>query len=485
MNDSDSATPITISGSRSHRRYLRPVAWILATLVAIYLFVLMVLLGLARGSEVAFVWRPPTTPTVNVSRDGPFQVTVTPTTAAVDVPVSITVDGLEPGASTFVIASTLDSRDVRFESWAKFTADDQGRLSLDDTAPESGSYSGKNGNGLLWSMRAADGTLFYTSTRWENRQYKLGVISEGARAELVFERSYPFAEVSNEVVSGERWSGQLTIPKSGGPFPVVIALAGWDDGPMPMTSALIAMQGYAVLNLGYHGWEGLPEELVEIPIESVTNAIDWLETRFEVDSSRIGMYGISRGAELALVVASRDPRITAVVAWAPSSEVFAGISFRSIRPRSSWSWDGQAIPFAKAPINRDTLRVIANLMLRRPTAFRPSYAAALAASDGTSTIPIERINGEVLLVAGARDLVWPSAVMSQRIVARAKVLGGDVSVTALIFDEAGHALNYSLWPYGDFTERQMIRGGTPESNHLAGQRAWRETLEFFAQHLRQ
>lgn len=483
MTDADSSFPAAKGGSRSGRRWLRRVAWTLGTIVVIYFLVVLALLGLARGGEAAFVWHPPTTPSVSATGEGAFQITATPATGAVDMPVSITVDGLEPGAPVLVIASTLDARDIHFESWAKFVADDQGRLSLDDTAPESGTYGGKDGNGLLWSMRAADGSLFYTSMSWENREYKLSVISEGARADVVLERGYPFAGVSREVVRGDRWSGELTVPKSGGTFPVVIALAGWDDGPMQLTSALIARRGYAVLNLGYHGWEGLPEELVEVPIESVTDAIDWVETRSELDSSKIGVYGISRGAELALVAASRDSRITAVAAWAPSSEVFSGISFRSIRQRSSWSWGGQATPFARAPINRDTVRVAANLMLRRPTAFRPTYAAALAASDGTSTISIERITGAVLLVAGAKDLVWPSAKMSQQIATRAEALGADVNVTTLVFDEAGHALNYSLWPAGDFSERQMIRGGTPEANHLAGQHAWAETLAFFARQL--
>ena len=210
------------------------------------------------------------------------------------------------------------------------------------------------------------------------------------------------------------------------------------------------------------------------------DAIDWLAVDSEYDAHRVGVLGISKGAELALIAASRDSRINAVAAWVPSSRVFAGISQRSIRQRSSWTWGGQPLPFARTPVNKDTLRVTAKLMLRRPTSFRPIYAAALAESDNASEIPIEKITGQILLVAGAKDLIWPSADMSQHILDRAdNNPAGQSNVTALTFDEAGHSVSFSLWPVGDFTERQLIRGGSPEANHLAGQVAWKETLELF------
>ena len=465
--------------SRSRIRLKRVFVWLLASIMIAFAAIVASLFVLARGGETPYVWRPPPTPVVDSQGPGSFQVVVTPDNSAIDAPISITIDGLEPGAPSLVIMSTADARGVEFESWASFVADEQGRLSLDDAAPENGTYSGASGVGLLWSMRAPDGSLFHTSVSWEDREYRLKVVSNNRQAEVTFTRRYPFADVTHKAVGGSRWKGELTAPISGGPFPVIITLGGWDDGPMRLTSSLLAKRGFGVLNLGYHGWEGLPKELVEIPLEGAADAIDWLATEAIVDSERIGIFGISRGAELALVLASRDSRITKVVAWAPSSEVFAGVSFRSIRQRSSWTVDGKPLPFARAPINRATLQVSANLLLRRPTSFRPTYEAALDASDGSSAILASRVNGDVLLVAGEKDLVWPSAEMARRISARADTPDSRVGVTELVFEDAGHSLRFSLWPAGDFTERQLIRGGAPEASHLAGQQAWKETLAFF------
>ena len=467
------------------RRWARRLGWTLAALAGLNLLLFLALTALARGGPQAFVWQPPDLPPIEATEVGDFDISVVPPSAPVDVPVSIRVDRLTPGATALVIASTTDARDVRFESWARFVADASGRLALDTAIPEDGTYRGAEGNGLLWSMRAADRSLFYTSAEWHTRSYQLTVISDGKRCEVAFERRYPYSEVTRESVGGTGWSGQLTLQKEAGPGPrpAVIFLAGWDDPPAPLTSALIAQRGYAVLNVGYHGWEGLPEEMVEIPLEAVTRAIDWLERRPEIDARRVGVYGISRGAELGLAAAARDPRIVATAAWVPASEVFAGISLRSLKQRSSWTWQGEPLPFAKSPFELATLRVTARLLLRRPTSFRTTYAAGLAASDGTSAIPVERIAGEILLAAGRDDQVWPSAEMSERIAARVSANGAKVPVTKLIFPHAGHGLSYALWPSGDFTERFLIRGGTPEANHLAGREAWVEMMALFERQL--
>ena len=217
--NAESNKSVSANGSAPRFRVLRFLGFTAVSVIAIYLLAVAALVFLARGGEDAYVWSPTPAPNVGATGDGSFDVTIAPDMAAIDVPVSIVVEGLEPGATTLLIMSTEDARGVRFESWAEFVADKQGRLALDETATEAGTYKGTSSNGLLWSMRAADGSLFHTSEQWENREYTLSVISSGLQTDLTFERRYPFTDVSRKQVGGERWKGELTVPNRDGPFP--------------------------------------------------------------------------------------------------------------------------------------------------------------------------------------------------------------------------------------------------------------------------
>src|SRR5436190_8911503 len=109
--------------------------------------------------------------------------------------------------------------------------------------------------------------------------------------------------------------------------PAMLVLGGSEGG---LTSGaagarLLAAQGYSALGLAYFQAPGLPSTLENIPLEYFMRAIDWLAQQPSVDPRRIGVLGGSKGAEMALLLASRDRRLKAVVAAAPSSVVWAGV----------------------------------------------------------------------------------------------------------------------------------------------------------------
>src|SRR5205807_1722624 len=142
-----------------------------------------------------------------------------------------------------------------------------------------------------------------------------------------------------------------------------------------------------------------------------TRALDWLAARPEVDPKRIAVDGGSKGAEAALVFASRDPRVRAVVVGMPSSVVWPGIDYTPTPP-SSWTWQGRDLPdlpyaFAK------------------PFTIFSFYDAGLAALDKhpEAIIPVERIAGPVMLVCGGSDTLWPSCRMADQIEARLQTKG--------------------------------------------------------------
>lgn len=75
--------------------------------------------------------------------------------------------------------------------------------------------------------------------------------------------------------------------------------------------------GLTVLLFDYRGWgesEGRSGELYpQQQIGDIRSAVTYLETRDDVDSGRIGLFGVSFGGALGVEAAARDPRIRAVV----------------------------------------------------------------------------------------------------------------------------------------------------------------------------
>ncbi|MCH2055639.1 MAG: hypothetical protein MK214_03300 [Thalassotalea sp.] len=62
-----------------------------------------------------------------------------------------------------------------------------------------------------------------------------------------------------------------------------------------------------------------------MPFDYFDSAKSWLQTKKNVDASKLIIVSWSKGAELALLLASRDEKVQRVIAIAPSSVVWAGV----------------------------------------------------------------------------------------------------------------------------------------------------------------
>ena len=101
---------------------------------------------------------------------------------------------------------------------------------------------------------------------------------------------------------------------------------------------ILAAVGTVALAVGYFGGSGQPPGICEVPLETITAALDAL---LDLGCSPIGLVGTSQGAEAALLVAQRHPMVRAVVALAPRSAVWVnlgpGRDCSERRLRSSWT----------------------------------------------------------------------------------------------------------------------------------------------------
>lgn len=119
---------------------------------------------------------------------------------------------------------------------------------------------------------------------------------------------------------GTELAGRLYRPDGGERSPGIVICHGFmgvQDWIVPDYAAAFADAGYVALTFDYRGLgdSGGERGLVSprVQVKDVRNAITYLETRDEVASERIGLYGQSFGGAVACDVAALDSRPKATV----------------------------------------------------------------------------------------------------------------------------------------------------------------------------
>jgi dienelactone hydrolase len=281
----------------------------------------------------------------------------------------------------------------------------------------------------------------------------------------------------------------LHLPPEPGRHPVVIVLSGSGGG---MASAIVwaeplAELGYVVLSLAYFAMEGVPADLVEIPLEYFKQAIDWVRAHPAVDADRVALLGHSRGGEAALLVAATYRDVRAVVANVPSHVVWQGIHPDPTVKKSAWSRLGTAMPFMSIVPPKDG------------TSWSDSFAASLRDVDAlrAAAIPVDRINGSILFITGTEDRVWPCSFMADAAMQRLRDHRFRFSFEHARYEGGGHAVlvpPYRVgpapnpWPHESYRRPAWLTalpqmGGTPEGNRLARIDAWPRMIAFLRKRL--
>ena len=420
-------------------------------------------------------------------------LTITPAGAALDTPLRFRAAGSGPGAIVAITASQLDAAGRTWSATAKFVADQQGVVDTTSDAPLTGSYEGVDAMGLVWSMTREDrppsgmpGPLLGPAT--------LRVTAQSARgtAETSATRARMPAHVERFRLEAPGVVGVIFHPESGGPHPGVLLLGGSEGGLHEIDAALLAGHGFAVMALAYFGIAGVPQSLVELPLESFGAAIDLMLAQPEVRGDRVGVLGGSRGGEAALLVGATFPRVGAVVSTVGSGLVTAGIPrlphlldiLRSDLP--SWTWRGRPLPFLRYALDPDLLDAVASgAPVELARAFRPELASRHDVA--AAAIEAERVRGPVLLLSADDDRSWPSAHLSE--IAAQRLMRGPhpFPFQHIRYPAAGHAI--APPPYGPtdlFAPGPGVRfamGGTVPATSAARADAWLRTIEWFAQHL--
>ncbi|WP_146927005.1 acyl-CoA thioester hydrolase/BAAT C-terminal domain-containing protein [Cellulomonas xylanilytica] len=279
-------------------------------------------------------------------------------------------------------------------------------------------------------------------------------------------------------------AGVLVQPVSGAARAVVV-LGGSEGGMHERDAVALAEAGFAALAVAYFRAPGVPSALVDVPLEYFTRALDLLEAQGFAPGS-IGLLGGSRGGEAALLVGSRDERVGSVVSVAGSGVVTQGIDDEAGRLDAilqtsgpAWTVDGRPLPSLPYEVSTELVDTIERgepVALRDGFAPLPTDPAALA----RISIPVERIRGGVLLVAGSDDQVWDSAAYHG--VAADRLTDHPYPAASVVLDSVGHLIagppggpTASLGPGPGVTLRF---GGDPVLTQHARAETWSRTLGF-------
>lgn len=456
------------------------------------------------------------------SAGGGVQFEIAPDPAFVDEDVRVCVRGLVASALISIQGAAKDDQGRRWSLLGHFRADSSGVVDVSLHESLDGGYRGVAPMGLFWSMESAaasaDGNSSFAKNNSSPDRVDFEAVLDGhvlARASLARNYLAPgtvtrdlripgeaeglgaeaVADSGTESGGGETTVGRLFVPPGRGPHPVVIVLSGSGGGFDLDKAAVLSRHGFATLALAYFGIAPLPAWLHRIPLEYFEAALTWLSAQPEIDSERIGILAVSRGAELALLLGSTFPQVRAIVAYAPSSVAWAA----SGRDKSTgeiipcWTWRGKAVPFAPLPLRgfmwRSAFPVVA---LKRPVMFRNLFRAGLRNREAVerATIPVEKILGPILLISGGDDHLWPAAEMSEAIIARLRRNGSVHAAEHLHFARAGHMLRYPHLPVTARDSRnkhlrgaRFSFGGTPAADAEAQTQAWHRAIAFLRTNL--
>lgn len=211
-------------------------------------------------------------------------------------------------------------------------------------------------------------------------------------------------------------------PPGEGPFPAVMifhgsegAFSGWSH----RTAVMLAAHGYLAFPFGYskggNAWNA--GNIIDVPLERGMAAFAALRA-FAFSSSKAAFYGISRGGEHALLLASLMARDgepgqpDALAALSPADVVCGAFDARRWRDAGDPGWQ------AWDPMERAW-----------------TWKGSSDDLKPTTPIEIERYEGPVFLSHGTADRVW-SVDMTRRLEARLKSHGR--SVEAYYYEGQDH-----------------------------------------------
>lgn len=329
--------------------------------------------------------------------------------ARADDPVSVRLTGLKPRTRVAVRAEAKDRHGQEWATTTAHTANGHGTVDLggDGTArllegmlPTGGRQAKLTGSGKTFSyhpgppgtQRSYTVRLTATAASGPDKGERL------ARRDLVRQWLTKGATHRKLTVAEDKVAGDLYLPPKGGARKAPVLVFGGSEGGNAgtYTAALLASHGHPAMSVCYFRCgedSGRPDAIDRIDLDYFTRAGKLLRAQPGADPDRLAVMGNSRGSEAAQLLGQRRPEVFRdVVAYAPSSKVNGPYPSGT----TAWTDHGRPVP--------------------------------------TGPIPLDRVRGTVLAVAGGNDRMWGSADSAAEMAGQ--------GAKKLLYPDAGHHVNW-------------------------------------------
>ena len=190
----------------------------------------------------------------------------------------------------------------------------------------------------------------------------------------------------------------------------MITLSGSEGGlrHARKMACLHAGQGIPALAVACFGTKETCPALSRVPLEYIEHAIIWLKRR---GYQRIAVEGLSKGAEYALAAAVSFSDISCVILKTPTWYYGEGLIKKAPSYTSSWTYRGAELPYT--PYRERAFHLKRSILRAREYNILPINTGKEIVDS--SVIPIEKVNGPVLIFSTKADTVWPSAESGERL----------------------------------------------------------------------
>lgn len=291
----------------------------------------------------------------------------------------------------------------------------------------------------------------------------------------------PKAENISYRVKTDGFYGELFVPAEDKyPGKALICFTG-SDGKIELARMLAGVfqsQGLTTLALAYVMEEGLPKRFFKVPIDPLEAAAKRLH---DMGYEKVGLWGISKGAELALTAGSLLPGlVNAVIAVAPMNTVCQGFAKGkgiSIIPGSSWSFHGKEIPYSSYGMEKFPMgRILWKSIQIRDITMYDLYLPLVQNPEPEAVIQVEKITGPVLLISSKMDNMWPSELAAKQIMKHLQEHNFSYFYQHLSYDHGSHLFVPMELPSAKFFKGD--RGKNKENRRKARMDSLVKTLEF-------
>jgi dienelactone hydrolase len=405
----------------------------------------------------------------------------------IDDPITIQLVGLAPNQKVTLHARAVDEKGIQWHSSACFRSDPSGCVDISEQTPLYGSYVIRDGMGLFWSMQPSQETQD-TYQAPDPQIIELSLEEENRIISTISLKRYKMSpNVVRKPLINEGLVGTYFYPKNQPRSAGIIILGGSHGGLNETTARVLASHGYATFALAYFGMKGLPDKLEQIPLEYFEKALQWFKSQPEVDENHIGLIGNSRGGELALVLASLFPTaFQAIAAYVPSHVMFAGLPNQDV---PAWVYKGK--PLAPPLKVQPPFHITGGKDRSSPVATAPLFYQLFQKQSAwaSSEIPVENIQGALLLISGEDDKMWPSYFSSDYIKQKVKKHNANRICEHLHYPDAGHFISLPFLPttcnqyFHPVAQLWMTVGGTAKDDAFAAKDSWQKVKDFFQAHL--